>query len=87
MAKKTKATPPTASVMACGPYVAPDYYKRDYEFNKRSSVRSSLSPWEHRWAGNLAPKEARLANGTSHKFKGVRTGNSYGSRPAKKNKR
>lgn len=61
-------------------------YKRDYEFNQAAPKHSPVQGWEYKWkhqdgAGSY-PKEQRMINATPSSFKGRRTGNSYGARPA-----
>lgn len=66
------------------------HFKRDYEFNKRAPQRSPVDGWSYKYinegAGSYTPpKEVALVKGTPHKFKHVRTANSYArSRPAMK---
>lgn len=63
-----------------------EHYKRDYEFNKAAPNRSPVGGWEYKYANqgqsNLPAKEIALIKGQPHRFGGVRSGNSYGSRKA-----
>lgn len=65
-------------------------YKRDYEFNKAAPLRSPVKGWEYKYMTEgtnnyTPPKEVALIKGTPHRFKNVRTANSYArSRPAMK---
>lgn len=81
--------------VACGcdfpPAVMPEdqqksEFKKRYEFNKLPPARSPTTGWEYAHLtsnGAYAPKkEISLVRGEPHKFKNVRTGNSYGTRKA-----
>lgn len=63
-------------------------FKRDYEFNKRAPQRSPVQGWEYKYMNEgtnnyTPPRELALVKGTPHRFKAVRTANSYArSRPA-----
>jgi hypothetical protein len=92
MAKK-KSCPPMPMECSPPPYTAAEQasdYQRSYEFNKPVSPRSPVSGWEAKYMNEsyarVPAKERALVKGSSHSFKGVRTGNSYGSRPAVKRK-
>jgi hypothetical protein len=93
MSKKSKMN--SCAPMSCEPppYTAAEQasdYQRSYEFNKPVSARSPVSGWEAKYMNEgysrVPAKERALVKGNSHSFKGVRTGNSYGSRPAVKRK-
>lgn len=61
-----------------------EHYKRDYEFNTPPPARTVVAGWNYKYVNegraDLPPKETALIKGTPHRFKGVRTGNVYGSR-------
>jgi len=85
--KKLHEAPPT--IVVCEPYTAEEQetrFKKDYEFNKGVPKRSPVSGWEDKYItkgqSNASPREISLVKGTAHRFGGVRSGNSYGKRPA-----
>ena len=90
MAKKGKIITTEPCVYSPPPYTAEQQesdFKRGYEFNKPVPVRSPVGGWEYKYMNDgdsysRAPKkEVALVQGNSHAFKGMRTRNSYGSRP------
>jgi hypothetical protein len=95
MAKKIKMT--AVCAVDCSPPMMSkeeqkEKYKKGYEFNKRDSVRLPVDGWDKKYlidAPNpYAPqKEVDLVKGKPHGFRGRRTGNSYGNRPATRTKR
>lgn len=93
MAKKGKIITTEPSVYSPPPYTAEQQesdYKRGYEFNKPVPARAPVDGWSYKYITDgdkytqTPKKEAALVKGASHAFKGVRTSNSYGSRPATK---
>ncbi len=94
MAKKGKIITTEPSVYSPPPYTAEQQesdFKRGYEFNKPVPARSPVGGWEYKYMNEkdqysrIPKKETALVKGASHAFQGVRTSNSYGSRPAIKN--
>ena len=88
MAKK-KLREVSPNIIVCEPYTAEEQetrFKKDYEFNQPRSVRSPVSGWEDKYIrqgqSNSPSKEVSMVKGTAHRFGGVRSGNSYGKRPA-----
>lgn len=63
------------------PPTAEENYQRKYGFQDVTPARSPVSGWELGYIKNnsegVSKRERSLVMGTPHKFKGVRTGNSY----------
>lgn len=59
-------------------------YKRNYEFNKRAPVRApTITDYDYKFTKEYSTgKEHDIVCGNPHRFKGIRTGNSYGKRKA-----
>ena len=92
MAKKYIVKQPR--IIACEPYTAEEQetrFKKEYEFNKPVSARSPTSGWEDKYIRKgesmAPPKEVAMVKATPAQFKHRRDGNSYGSRPTRRNLR